>query len=311
MNTHAMHSQRSSIQRWTLIGCAAFFSLAFLAPNAFAQRDKRKDDPALKPRPVKLKSKDNVELNAFYFPSKEGKNAIPVLVVHEWKGQASPYKKFCVSLNGAGFAVLFLEYRGHGNSKQYTTPSGEKEDFNVSRMGKRDIQSIIQYDMEEAKQFLKQENNEGRLNLNALTVVGIQQGAIMASHWAVRDWGFPSVGRMKQGQDVKALVYISPLKNFHGLTIDSTMRDRNVGMLPTMIVAGSESPESDEARRLEGRLSALRKRARVDGPELKMANTSLSGPALIYEVPSVTSDIAKFIKDNVPVSESENEWIER
>lgn len=311
MYANASQSLAQSSTRRFLLGCSALLVSALLAVPASAQRNKRGEDPALKPRPVKLKTKDNIELTAFYFPSAEGKEAIPVLLIHEWKGQGSPYQKLCMAMRSAGLAVLLVEYRGHGNSRQYTAPNGEKEDFNIARMGKRDIQAIIQYDLEEAKQFLKQENNEGRLNLNALAVVGIQEGAIMASHWAVRDWGFPSVGRLKQGQDVKALVYVSPVKNFNGLTIDSTLRDRNVGVLPTMIVAGTESPEADEAERLGGRITALRKRLKIDGLEVKLESTSLSGPALINEVPSTASDIVKFIKANVPVSESENEWIER
>ncbi|WDQ19379.1 alpha/beta hydrolase [Rhodopirellula sp. P2] len=311
MFANAFQSQASSSTRKLLIGCSAILISAVLAVPASAQRKKKNDDPALKPRPVKLKTKDNIELTAFYFPSTEGKNAIPVLLIHEWKGQGSPYQKLCLSMRSAGLAVLLVEYRGHGNSRQYTTPRGDKKDFNVNTMGKRDIQAIIQYDLEEAKQFLKQENNEGRLNLNALTVVGVQEGAIMAAHWAVRDWGFPSVGRLKQGQDVKALVYVSPIKNFNGLTVDSTLRDRNVGLLPTMIIAGKDSPEAEEAERLGGRITALRKRLKIGGLEVEMAGTSLSGPALINEVPSAASDIVKFIKANVPVSESENEWIER
>ncbi|MFG0265983.1 MAG: alpha/beta hydrolase [Rhodopirellula sp. JB055] len=307
----AFHSPASPLTRKLLIGCSAVLISALMAVPASAQRKKKNDDPALKPRPVKLKTKDNIELTSFYFPSTEGKNAIPVLLIHEWKGQASPYQKLCLTMRSAGLAVLLVEYRGHGNSRQYTTPRGDTKDFNVNTMGKRDIQAIIQYDLEEAKQFLKKENNEGRLNLNALTVVGVEEGAIMAAHWAVRDWGFPSVGRLKQGQDVKALVYVSPIKNFNGLTIDSTLRDRNVGLLPTMIVAGKASPEAQEAERLGGRITALRKRLKIGGLEVKMESTSLSGPALINEVSSTTTDIIKFIKANVPVSESENEWIER
>ena len=132
------------------------FAVIASATASAQNRGKKKDeDPALKPRPVSLKTKDDVKLTAFYFPSKEGKNAVPVILVHEWKGQAAPYLKICVALREAGFAVLALEYRGHGNSKTYTTRTGEQKDYNISTMSRRDVEAIVLYDIEEAKQFLK------------------------------------------------------------------------------------------------------------------------------------------------------------
>lgn len=272
------------------------------------------EDPKMKPRPVTLKTRDNVELRAFFFPSDKGKEAIPVILIHEWQGQGSPYGALVTALRSAGCAVIVPEYRGHGGSRTYTDISGQPREFNLGTMGRRDVENILAYDLEEVKQFLKKENNEGNLNLNALTLIGVREGAIMAMHWAARDWRFPSVGRLKQGQDVKALVLISPEKNFKGLAIDPTLREPSLLRLPVMIVAGADNPDATESERIGKQIESVKRRlARGEAPgyKLELVPTSLSGPALVNEAPEVIPAITSFITASVPISDEQNPWIER
>ena len=136
----------------------------------------------------------------------------------------------------------------------------------------------------------------------------------MAAHWAQRDWNFPSVGRMKQGQDVKALVFISPEKQLKGIGVDKTLTNTNLLRLPMMIIAGSNSPEASEAKRVGKRVEAIKKRmggGTASGFELKLVDTTLSGPALVNEVSSVIPAITGFVTSNVPISEEVNPWIDR
>lgn len=285
-----------------------------MAATASAQRPKKADDPKLKPRRVTLKAKDGVQLNAFFFPSDKGKEAISVLLVHEWKGQASPYGPLVVALRDAGCAVLVPDYRGHGGSKNYVNARGKEDTFNIAQMSRNDVESIIGFDLEKAKAFLKEENNKENLNLNALVVIGVREGCVMAAHWAQRDWGFPSVGRMKQGQDVKCLVFISPEKQIKGIGIDPTLNNMNLLQLPMMIVAGESSPEAAEAQRVGKRVEAVKKRmgrGEASGFELLMVDTPLSGPSLVNDVSVVTPAIVKFVKSNVVISNDENPWIKR
>ena len=44
------------------------------------------------------------------------------------------------------------------------------------------------WDVEAAKTFLMQRNNEGKLNIEQLGVLGCGFGATLAIHWAVHDW---------------------------------------------------------------------------------------------------------------------------
>jgi len=297
-----------------LLGVLATPISVHAQPRPGAAADEEDEDPALKPRPESLTTKDNVKLSTFYFPSKLGKEGAPVILVHEWKGQAAPYLKLCLTLRKAGFAVMVVEYRGHGNSKKYTDRSGKEEDYNISTMGRQDVEAIVRYDIEEVKKFLKVENNAGRLNLNALCMIGVKEGAILAGYWAARDWKIPSVGRIKQGQDVKAMVYISPEKNLNGLAMNTAVTDANLIRLPTMIVAGKASPQGSEAQRMGSRLETVKKklsRGTVTGFELTLPETNLSGPALINEDSTVIPKIVAFLKENVRISRTENPWIER
>ncbi len=273
-----------------------------------------KADPALKPRWVPMRTKDNVEIRAFYAPSPKGKEAIPVMIVHEWQGQGSPYGGLVKALNDAGCAVIVPEYRGHGASQKYVDKAGKPQEFNIATMGKADAANIIRFDLEEVKQFLKKENNAGKLNLNALTLVGVREGAVFAANWAINDWNFPSVGKIKQGQDVKALVFVSPVKNAEGLPIDSVLRSPVLINLPVMVIAGAESEDAAEASRISKQLESMKKRVsrgESSNFEQKMVATSLSGPALVASGPGVMPAIATFVTESVTITDEVNPWIER
>jgi hypothetical protein len=181
-------------------------------------------------------------------------------------------------------------------------------------MSRRDVENIIAGDMESAKAFLKKENNDGKLNLNALVVIGVREGCVMATHWAQRDWKFPSLGSVKQGQDVKALVLISPESQVKGVAMAPTLRDPNIIGLPIMIVAGESSPEADEAETLSKRIRSVKRRfgrGEAEGFELLEPKTRLSGAALVTEAATVIPAITDFVKRSVPISDQQNPWIER
>lgn len=285
-----------------------------VASSLMAQDKTGKEEELPEPRLVKLKAKDGVELRAFYAASLKGKEAIPVLIVHEWKGQASPYYKLTTELQQAGCAVLVPEYRGHGGSDEYTDTRGQTKKFNVSRMSKRDIENIINMDLEATKKFLKRENNEAKLNLNALVIIGIREGAVIAGHWAQRDWKFPSVGRKKQGQDVKALVYVSPEKQIKGIGLDKTLTDPDLILLPIMLISGAAGNDAAEVKRIAKRVEGMKRRigrGTPSGFEFQAVDTKLSGPRLINDVTDVIPSIIAFITDQVRISPEENPWIER
>lgn len=315
----AVRAEKPTTKRDVMVTVMAYwFAIAAVAMltmhTVSGQVRKPPEDPKLKPRPVTLRTKDGVNLVAAYFPSDKEKDAVTVMIVHEWQGQMGPYVKLVNALRVAGCAVLVPDYRGHGGSREYVDSRGVTKKFNIATMSKRDIENIVKYDLEAAKSFLKKENNAGLLNMNAMVVIGIQEGCVMGGYWTVRDWKFPSVGSVKQGQDVKALVLISPEKVVKGVPLDPILSDSNLLRLPIMLVGGETSPEAEETQRIYNRVEIIKKklsRGEAQGLELETVKSSLSGHALVNQAANVIPAIVKFVTDSVKVSEEENPWVER
>jgi hypothetical protein len=78
--------------------------------------------------------------------------------------------------------------------------------------------------MEALRSFLVEKNDEGELNLNKLCIVGAGMGANVGVNWALHDWTSPPLAIGKQGQDVKALVLISPKWSYNGLSFQAPMK---------------------------------------------------------------------------------------
>ena len=290
--------------------------IAFSIPTTLtAQPPAGKPKPLPKGRPVKLLAKDGVELAGFYFGSNKEKAAIPVLLVHEWGGQKGFYGRLCLALQKSGCAVLALDYRGHGGSREYIDRSGKTKEFELRTMNKSHVASIVNLDLEAAKAFLKKENNEGNLNLNALVLVGVRDGCVLAGNWAQRDWSFPSVGSRKQGQDVKALVMISPERILKGVTVERALITPAIASLPIMIVVGEGSKEESDSKRIYKRVEVAKKKLsskkEAENLELLEIKQPLGGAALITGAPKVIPDIVKFVTEKVEISEIDNPWIER
>ncbi|HBJ35670.1 MAG TPA: alpha/beta hydrolase [Planctomycetaceae bacterium] len=265
------------------------------------------------PKTITLTTADGVAIRTIYFPSDKGKEAVPVILMHEWQGQASPYGGLVKALWDAGCAVVVPEFRGHGGSKEQEV-AGLKREFDVSRMGKADVMGMITGDLEAVKKFLVEENNAQRLNLNALTLIGVREGAILASHWAVRDLNFPSVGALKQGQDVKAMVLISPERVIKGVSLEEAVNDRIFVQLPFQIIVGKTSRQASETDRFHKKLEGLKKRmARGEVKDLQYLAlpTSLDGASLINDVPGVIEKVKVFIETTMIANAGRIPWVDR
>src|SRR5690606_19236633 len=96
--------------------------------------------------------------------------------------------------------------------------------------------------------FLVDRNDEEELNLNKLCLLGAGMGANVAVNWAAVDWEAPRLPRLKQGQDVKALVLASPHWRQQGLPLVDALRHPDVReLLSVMLVYGQEDEASASA----------------------------------------------------------------
>lgn len=288
-------------------------AIAILATSGTAigqnNRTAKKDD--LKPRLETLKTRDGVPLACGYFPSDKGKEAVPVVIIHHWKGSAPPFLPLAEALQKAGCAVITPDLRGHGMSNKYMDVRGTEQEFNFSRMNRKDVGAMINVDLETVKKFLREENDDEKLNLNALTLVGIGEGAILAANYAVVDWNFPDVSSKKQSKDVRAIVAISPARTVEGFKYDIAARHPLVSRLPWLIVVGGDSPQASEAERLHGQLDRLRLSGGGFPVELKTVASNLSDDQLVRGSKEVIPAVVDFVKSQVIENQKNFPWISR
>jgi pimeloyl-ACP methyl ester carboxylesterase len=255
-----------------------------------------------KPQDINLKTGDGLDLKATFYPTtlekKLRKDAVPIIVLHGWKGDRGDCEQIAADLQSQGHAVITPDLRGHGESLHLARPDGAKTDFDANRLRPADFRAMVDYDLEAIKTFLIAKNNEGQLNIERLGIIGAEMGAVVAINWAAKDWGWPVLATGKQGQDVKAIVAISPEWNFKGLALTAALQEQSVRSSIAMLIIGGKG-NANIARDTKKLHQSLE---RFHDPENKelflyMFDTKLQGMKLLNEKAlSVDQKISNFIK---------------
>jgi pimeloyl-ACP methyl ester carboxylesterase len=212
----------------TAVLMAALPLAAFAAAQSSSQRPKP-------PTELALTTKDGVQLKITYYPSSAGHDAVPVVMLHDFGETRAVFNPLAVALQtprprevgtdpNTSRAVVTVDLRGHGESKLAVDRDGSTVELDATRFALEDFQAMVALDMEAVRSFLVEQNDTGMLNLNKLCIVGSGMGANVAVLWAARDWAAPPLPVRKQGQDVKALVLLSPQWNFRGLILRDAMK---------------------------------------------------------------------------------------
>lgn len=221
--------------------------------TAVAQPARAKAPP---PVDVTLTTKDGVQLQATYYPSSAGRQAVPVVMLHDFNETRAVFDPLARALQNpptpasptapqiASRAVLAVDLRGHGGSKFSQTADGSTVELESNRFQPGDFRAMVDLDMEAVRSFLVEQNDIGQLNLNSLGLVGSGMGANVALLWAAKDWAAPPLPVRKQGQDVKALVLLSPRWNFNGLMLRDPLRFPPIQrQLSVLLAYGAEDRE--------------------------------------------------------------------
>jgi alpha-beta hydrolase superfamily lysophospholipase len=231
-----------------------------VCPDAWAQRQRRAEIENLK-----LTTKDGVELAITYYPSTEGKSAVPVVILHDSKETRQTYSELAKRLNRPdntlgdthkSFAVVTVDLRGHGESITQTLGNRSRE-LSASKLRGGDYAAMVLQDVEAVRKFLLAENEKGKLNLNSLSMIGVGLGAAVGMNWTAKDWAAPPLATGKQGQDVKTLVVVSPRWKENGLSVQNAVRQpglRNeVAVL--MLYGKKDRKVNADVERIEKQLS--------------------------------------------------------
>ena len=276
------------------------------------------DDPAW--QDVELVTKDRVQLGMRFFAGNEDKQTIPIILLHGWTGPDGPGSGrdlygLATSLQAAGHAVAIPDLRGHGQSLRVKDVPHE---INRDRFRPADIRDMM-LDVEAVRSFLVAQNNRGKLNLELLCVVGFEMGSVVALNWIQYDLMVPSFPTLKQGQDVKGFVLVSPEKSFKGFAIGQAMANEALRRdLSAMIIYGKLGPLSNEAKRLYNILRRSRRRGTStdtnDNQDLFLVelDTRLRGSKLL-EAPGVdvSSQIVNFVDRRIASLNETFPWRDR
>jgi pimeloyl-ACP methyl ester carboxylesterase len=265
------------------------------------------DEDDTKPQDLSLKTSDGLELKLTYYPStlkKNKKDAVVVVLLHGWKGEHGDCTPLALFLQKLGHAVITPDLRGHGDSKYFVRPDGVKIELDANSLRREDFERMVEVDMEKVKDFIRQKNNAGELNMENLCIVGAEMGSSVAVRWAALDWSWPMLSTGKQGQDVKALVLISPDWNFKGMSILDGMQGPGRSNISYLILAGSKNNKVfQSAKKLNQALIPDHLDPPADEVEKRKTlffeplDTNLQGWKLVNEKSlNVAHRIAKFIE---------------
>ena len=235
-----------------------------------------------------LLTRDLVSLAATFYPGTADKNAVPVILLHDFKGSRKDFSVLAPYLAKQGYAVMAPDLRGHGDStSQLGTRGGRQQvvKLDADKMRAADFARIATQDMGALRRFLVVENNKGKLNLNKLVILGMGMGATIAVDWAVYDWSFPDYQGLKQSKDVKALILISPKRSFSGLQISRSLNHVAIqSILPIMILVGREDSKAlADASRIHSKLESIRREESLD---LSPAEAAEKKSLLFLQVPT-------------------------
>jgi alpha-beta hydrolase superfamily lysophospholipase len=268
------------------------------APAAPGSASAKVADPEI----VSMRTKDGVNLIATYMASNKGKDAVAVILLHMFKGNRHDVEALGKFLQSKGHAVIMPDLRGHGDS---TSVEGFNRKLDAATMPATQFPLMVTHDLEAVKKFLVEQNNASRLNIERLCVVGAEMSVPIAVNWSVMDWAWPVLPNLKQGQDVKALVLLSPVLTYKTVNCaqaftnsQSPVRDK----ISLFLVAGAEDVASaKEAGRLHDQLERFRpKPEKVEDKTVFLENTlktKLVGTKLLGEATlGVEQYIAQFIE---------------
>jgi pimeloyl-ACP methyl ester carboxylesterase len=269
---------------------------------------------------TRLQSRDGVELSVNFYPSRAsqdpalGKQVTPVVLLHDEKDTQGIFSSLVSRLQQAGqrpndpsFAVVTVDLRGHGASTRQTAPNGQVRELDAAKLSRNDVLAMSAYDMEAVRKMLVDKNDAGELNLNKLCLVGVGLGATVAVNWAAQDWSAPPLLVGKQGQDVKALVLVSPRWKYRGIMLQQAMKQADMKRgAAWMIIYGSEaSSQAADARRIMKQLERFHPepesnstvpRGLVEMP----LQSSLEGSGLLGQMSqNIDESIVNFLITNV------------
>jgi len=273
-----------------------------------------------------LTAADGWPIHVTYYTSRSGKEAPVAVLIAGAEGTEAKksrtrrvWDETAKFLQRSGYAVVTVDLRKHGDS----VAPAEVTNAALTKLGPQDYVLMASLDMEAVKAMLLEEHQAENLNVRKMGIVTAGSSSLVAAAFAVADWGkapypdapTPLAGapdmRTPRGQDVRALMMLSPEANVRGINtlgIMGTLRNLEVAVYIFASRNGRDEPRN--AERLF-KLVRLRGEDFQEKRKITLVNEKASGEDFLED--SYTAQTNKLIKDflDANVKELEQPWQSR
>ena len=262
----------------------------------------------------KLITVDGWEIAITYYTSTGGKDS-PVVVFLHGEDQHRrfwevPGKSWPEDLRKEGIASITVDLRKHGESK----PEGLRS----KKLSSRDYQAMVAGDLEAVKKFIYKEHQDGKLNMRKMAIVATDTSCPIALNFATRDWlkkpwpDAPTLAtRTPKGQDVRALVLISPTDRISGMSSSAAVTTlRNpLFEVAVLVIYGEQDPKDDgDAHKIYEKFKDLDSEEKPRVYEVKFPGKARGMDLIVNNTPAQKAFMAFTDKH---LKTLDDEWVDR
>lgn len=286
---------------------ALIAAAAILPASAFAQTSGKAE---------KLTAEDGWEIHITYYASDKGEDSPVVMFLHGEKQDRRfwdiPRDSWPKILSENGVACVTVDLRKHGESNP-------EEDKNV-KFTPYDYKAMVAFDLEEVKHFIFKEHQAKRLNMRKMAIVCVDDSAPVALQFAAEDWlkrpwsDAPILAeRTPRGQDIRAIVMVSPRRRVPGLSADAAINvlKNDQFKVATLVMYCKKDPEDKGDGHTIAEKFAPRKK--VEGEEVRNYELALGGKLRGFQIISESTEAKRVFLGfiNKHLKSLDDEWVNR
>ncbi|MEM9701362.1 MAG: alpha/beta fold hydrolase [Planctomycetota bacterium] len=221
-----------------------------------------------------------------YSPNGAGEETPVVMLLHGDKGNRKNWQSLAEYLEKQGYVVLAPDLRKHGEAER----NGQNE--TGSSMRANDYKALVQYDLEAVKALALELHQNKKLNIRKLGILAAEDAAPAALLFTYADWmkkplrDAPDPAyRTPTGQDVRAVVLLSPEESVPGLNPGRFIRDLgddNADIAYLMLVGAEDKRDKGASEELYKKLGGedAKRVVYAPVPGVPLRGTSLLRPPL-------------------------------
>jgi len=283
------------------------FATASTELAAQKQKPKEKEKSILVPDKT-LTTADKKELHLSYYNKRASENTPVAVLLHAIGSNRMVWKHLAEQLYELDIAVITVDLRGHGQS------TGGDRSVELRAV---DYRNMVLQDLEAVKKFIFDEHQKKDLNMRKLAIITADSSAAVAIAFTEQDWSklpyddaATFAARTPKGQDVRALVLLSPASSAPGIPVGRSLlklRSIRPGIAFWIGVGTGDTRDDGQAKKMYDQLTALKdNESRV---ELHAYNVKLRGTDLLGKKLGTEEQIVAFL--NKHLVQLDDRWQDR